>query len=105
MITITDNAKQKIQSLLTEQNKKYFQIGIDSGGCSGFRYTFDLVDEVEEDFSFIELYNSLSIIVDNMSAEMLSGATLDFVKETFTSYFKWDNPNANSKCGCGTSFS
>jgi iron-sulfur cluster insertion protein len=100
MITITENANAEIEKLLVENAEPFLRIAIQGGGCSGFSYAFDF-DQAknEDDFEFGK------VIVDAMSAQYLQGATLDFTEDLMGTNFSIDNPNAQSKCGCGSSFS
>jgi len=100
MITITENAVVEIDKVLVENNEPFLRIAIQGGGCSGFQYAFDFEQSKnEDDFEFGK------VLVDSMSAQYLQGATLDFVEDLMGSNFSIDNPNAETKCGCGSSFS
>jgi len=100
MITITENANAEIEKLLVENEEPFLRIAIQGGGCSGFSYAFDF-DQAknEDDFEFGK------VLVDSMSAQYLQGATLDFTEDLMGTNFSIDNPNAQTKCGCGSSFS
>ena len=74
------------------------------GGCSGFSYGFTLDEEQSED-DFVIDKNGLSVLVDSMSMQYLQGATIDFKEDLMGSSFVINNPNAQSTCGCGSSFS
>lgn len=101
MITITDAAQQRINTILAEDGVPYFRMAIQGGGCSGFSYKFD-VDTAQTDDDFV--YNT-NVLVDYLSAQYLEGATLDYVENFLGSYFAVDNPSARTTCGCGSSFS
>jgi iron-sulfur cluster insertion protein len=106
MIQISDNAKTKIAEILAEeQNPNVFlRTFVQGGGCSGFQYGFTLDEEqTEEDFE-IPLGTS-KVIVDAMSMQYLQGSTIDFKDDISGSSFVIQNPNAQSTCGCGSSFS
>ena len=100
MITITENANAEIEKLLVENEEPFLRIAIQGGGCSGFSYAFDF-DQAknEDDFEFGK------VLVDSMSAQYLQGATLDFTEDLMGTNFSIENPNAQTKCGCGSSFS
>ena len=106
MITITDAAKSKIVDLLREENnpKVSLRTFVVGGGCSGFNYGFTM-DEVmnEDDFEFP--LDEFRVLVDAMSMQYLQGAVIDYKEEVMGSQFVITNPNAQSTCGCGSSFS
>jgi iron-sulfur cluster insertion protein len=106
MITITERAKEKIQDLLIEENNPsvFLRTFVQGGGCAGFSYgfTFDQ-DKSEDDFDF-EI-GKFKIVVDAMSMQYLQGATIDYKEELMGSSFTITNPNAQTTCGCGSSFS
>lgn len=97
--TITDVAAQKIKTF----DKPYVRIDIMGGGCSGFKYTFDLTDQKEEDDAVIEK-DGACVLVDLAFQDMLNDCTLDFETTMTGSRFKIINPNAVRSCGCGNSF-
>jgi iron-sulfur cluster insertion protein len=99
MITITENATSKIDELLVENDEKFLRISVQGGGCSGFTYAFAFDDHAEDDFTFG------SILVDSMSIQYMQGATLDYVEDLMGAKFTVINPNAETTCGCGSSFS
>ncbi len=103
-ITLTENAAKKIQTQLAKDGKGVgLRVGIKKVGCSGFAYTFDYADEVRAGDQVFESHDAM-LVVDSVSLPFLDGSQLDFVKEGFNQSFKFDNPNAESECGCGESF-
>ncbi len=89
-----------------ENKDKFLRISISGGGCSGFQYIFAL--ENEKKAGDIEIAKKDGILIaatDETSLQFLENAQIDFVKELGASYFKVNNPNAASSCGCGSSFS
>ena len=102
MITITESAQAKILDLLAEENNPNLKVRtfVQGGGCSGFSYGFTFDETVNEDDFEID-----SILVDAMSMQYLSGAIIDYKEEITGSQFVIQNPNAQSTCGCGSSFS
>ena len=99
--TVTDRAFKKIESSC---ESKTLRVAVKGGGCSGFQYVFDIVDEVYEDDQVFEK-NDCRVIIDKTSLQFLEGAKIDYSEEIIGSSFKISNPNATSSCGCGTSFS
>ena len=104
-VTLTDNAALKIKTLMEAENESglALRVAVKPGGCAGFQYDlfFDK-DELEGDA--VADFNGVTVRVDPMSAQYLTGATIDFVDTLGDSGFKIDNPNAGSGCGCGKSF-
>lgn len=107
MIDITESAKAKIQDLLIEENNPNLALRtfVQGGGCSGFSYGFTF-DEIknEDDFEF-PINEKFNVLVDAMSMQYLQGAKIDYKEEVMGSQFVISNPNAQSTCGCGSSFS
>jgi len=106
MITITDNAVNKIREILAEENNPNIKLRVfvQGGGCSGFQYGFTLDEEQAEDDWDIEV-NGVNVLVDSMSGGYLQGATIDYKEDQYGSSFAIQNPNAQTTCGCGSSFS
>ena len=102
MITITETAKVKIADILAEENNAKLKVRafVQGGGCSGFQYGFTLDEEQNEDDFVIE-----GVLVDAMSMQYLTGAIIDYKEDTYGSSFSISNPNAQTTCGCGSSFS
>lgn len=105
MITITENATVKLRDILAEENNPdlKLRIFVQGGGCSGMSYGFTL-DEVqnEDDFSLEE--SEVKILVDSMSMQYLTGAEIDYKDDLMGANFSIKNPNAQTTCGCGSSF-
>lgn len=103
-ITLTENAAKKIQAQLAKNGKGLgLRVGVRKVGCSGFAYTFEHADAVLAGDQVFESHNAM-LVVDAASLPFLDGSHVDFVKEGFNETFKFDNPNAESECGCGESF-
>jgi len=105
IIKLTDNALTEVNNLVknTEDYKnKSLRIFVESGGCSGLQYgmTFDEI----RDNDLVYEYESVSVVVDNFSANYIKDAELDYSYELMGGGFKFINPNAASTCGCGKSF-
>lgn len=106
MIDITDSAKEKITDILLEENNPsvFLRTFVQGGGCSGFSYGFTL-DEVKNEDDFELPLSNFKVVIDAMSMQYLQGATIDYKEELMGSSFVIQNPNAQSTCGCGSSFS
>ena len=103
-ITLTEKAAKKIQSQLAKNGSGIgLRLGIKKVGCNGFAYTFDYAAEARDGDQVFESHDT-TLVVDAASLPFIDGSHLDFVKEGFNESFKFDNPNAESECGCGESF-
>jgi len=106
IMTITESAAGKIAELLAEENEPNLKIRcfVQGGGCSGMQYGFDFDEDQNEDDFVIES-NGATLLVDSMSYQYLTGATIDYKEDLQGSQFVIKNPNAQTTCGCGSSFS
>lgn len=107
MVEITDAAKTKIIDLLIDENnpKLFLRTFVQGGGCSGFSYGFTFDEEKNEDDFEFSLDEKFKFVIDSMSMQYLTGAKIDYQEELMGSQFVISNPNAQSTCGCGSSFS
>jgi iron-sulfur cluster insertion protein len=104
-ITISPRAARRIAELIgAESASTLFRVSVEGGGCSGFQYRFDLVQEKAPDDLLVE-QDGARVVVDPVSLGFVRGAELDFVEELIGAQFKLNNPNVTASCGCGTSFS
>ena len=106
MITLTDKASVKVKELIDAEGVEdlALRVAVRPGGCSGFSYEMFFDSEVApEDLS--EDFNGVRVVVDPSSAQLLTGATLDYKDGLQQAGFAIDNPNAQRTCGCGQSFS
>jgi iron-sulfur cluster insertion protein len=106
MITVTERAVAKIQDILREENNPNLKLRVfvQGGGCSGMQYGFTLDEEQAEDDWDLEI-SGVKVLVDSMSGGYLQGATIDYKETDYGSSFSIDNPQAQTTCGCGSSFS
>ena len=104
-LTLSPSAAQRISAIGAEEGRPVMlRVAVKGGGCSGFQYQFDLVDEAQPDDLRIER-DGAAALVDEMSLVLLKGSVIDFVDELAGAEFRVRNPNAKSSCGCGVSFS
>ena len=104
-ITLTEDAATQIRNQLAKRGKGLgLRVGVKKVGCSGFAYTFDYADEARAGDQEFEAHDA-KVFVDAESLSFLDGSRVDFVKEGLKQMFKFDNPNVDSTCGCGESFS
>ena len=106
MITITESAKAKILDLFAEEGNPDLKLRtfVQGGGCSGFSYGFTF-DEIMNEDDFEVPLGDCTVLIDAMSMQYLQGASIDYKEDLQGSEFKITNPNAQSTCGCGSSFS
>lgn len=104
-VVLTQNAARRINLIAArEASAKLFRVSVEGGGCSGFQYRFDLVGEPESGDLVIEREGA-RMLIDPVSLDYLKGSEIDFVDDLMGATFRVRNPNAQSACGCGTSFS
>ena len=105
-ITITADAADYIKGFAEQSGKpgSNLRVGVKGGGCSGMTYTLDLVDEPGENDKVIEDHG-IQLYVDRNSYIFLAGTSLEYSGGLNGKGFVFNNPNAKSTCGCGTSFS
>ena len=105
-VNLTAKAIEMIKSTMERESLdgSGLRVGVVGGGCSGFQYSLDLEKEPKAgDLQFD--HEGLKIYIDPMSAQYLSGTTVDYVETAYASGFSFSNPQAKSTCGCGSSFS
>lgn len=108
MIKVSETAKQKVVTLMTEEgfnaNTDFVRVGVKSGGCSGLSYELNFDKSASETDKVFE-DNAVRIIVDKKSFLYLVGTTLEYSGGLNGKGFVFNNPNAQRTCGCGESFS
>jgi iron-sulfur cluster assembly accessory protein len=104
-ISLTENAAKRVAWIAERQSKPaILRLAVDGGGCAGFTYKFELADAAESDDEIAET-DGVKLIVDPISLDLVRGSAVDFVEDLGGASFKVLNPNAQSGCGCGSSFS
>jgi iron-sulfur cluster insertion protein len=103
---LTESAAKRIVFLADQEAESdtMLRVSVSGGGCSGFQYGFDFDREVNPDDHVFER-DGAKVVIDEVSLELLQGSQIDFVEDLMGSYFKIENPKAESACGCGASFS
>jgi len=106
MITVTKSAVAKLRDILAEENNPdiKLRVFVQGGGCSGMQYGFTLDETQNEDDWDLEV-SGVKVLVDSMSGVYLQGAEIDYKDDVMGASFVINNPNAQSTCGCGSSFS
>ena len=105
-INFTDNAVKKVKDLIIEEGSPdlKLRVFVSGGGCSGFQYGFTF-EESENDDDTKVTKDSVTLLIDPMSLQYLTGAEIDYQDNVQGSQFVIKNPNATTTCGCGSSFS
>ena len=106
MITITEAAAAKIRDYLKQEGKPNaaFRLYVEGGGCSGYQYGMGLDENEREGDNVIDA-DGFTVRIDPMSAPLLKGAVIDYTEGLTGAGFSIQNPNAQTTCGCGSSFS
>ena len=105
-LLFSDAAADKVGELLSEEENPALKLRVyvTGGGCSGFQYGFTFDENEEEGDSRVEK-NGVVLLVDPMSFQYLEGAEIDYKEDVSGAQFVIRNPNAETTCGCGNSFS
>ena len=106
LVKMAPGAIAKVKELLAEENNPNLKLRmfVSGGGCSGMQYGFTFEEEVNEDDFDLE-FDGIHVLVDSMSSQYLQGAEVDYTESLQGSQFSIKNPNAQTSCGCGSSFS
>ncbi|QBY04748.1 iron-sulfur cluster insertion protein ErpA [Thalassotalea sp. HSM 43] len=105
-IQFSDAAANKVKFLISEEENAELKLRVyvTGGGCSGFQYGFTFDEKVNDGDMTIEK-NGVTMVVDPMSLQYLVGGIVDYVEGLEGARFLVNNPNAETTCGCGASFS
>jgi iron-sulfur cluster assembly protein len=110
-VTITAKAASEVKRIMAEQaasgteEKLHLRVRVVGGGCSGFQHKLDLDPQVNEKLDDVFELQGVPVVVDKRSALYLDGVVVDFHDDLNKRGFSVENPNAKTKCGCGSSFS
>ena len=108
-INLSETAATQIKKIINEQgmpaDKTSLRVGVRGGGCSGFSYSLDLVEDEPGETDEVLDSHGVKILCDMKSYLYLNGTEIDFKDEVMGTGFVFKNPNATSTCGCGSSFS
>jgi len=105
-VDFTDSAAHKVRELIEEEDNSELKLRvfIQGGGCSGFQYGFTFEEDQQDDDTAVE-NGGVTLLIDPMSLQYLSGAKIDYKEDLEGARFIINNPNASTTCGCGSSFS
>jgi iron-sulfur cluster assembly accessory protein len=105
-VSLTAKAIEMVKDAMEREGLHEYgiRVGVMGGGCAGFQYSMDFEKEPREgDVAFVQ--EGVKVYVDPMSSMYLQGVTIDYVVGLQGAGFKFNNPNARTTCGCGSSFS
>ena len=106
IVFLTDEALEKVQSMMKKDNKEgqCLRVGVITGGCAGLSYDMRFQKKPYDNDIILE-HKGLKILVNEESVAFLKGIVIDYKDTLKESGFQYKNPNAQSSCGCGSSFS
>jgi iron-sulfur cluster insertion protein len=104
-VELTDSAARRIATILKEDEYKgmMLRVSVSGGGCSGFQYGFTF-DDTKGDTDLVIEREGATVLIDEVSLDLLNGAKIDYVEDMIGASFAIKNPQAKSSCGCGNSF-
>ena len=105
LVTMAPGAVAKIKELIAEENNPDLKLRmfVSGGGCSGMQYGFTFEEATNEDDFNLE-FDGIHLLIDAMSSQYLQGAEVDYTESLQGSSFSIKNPQAQTTCGCGSSF-
>jgi iron-sulfur cluster insertion protein len=111
LVVVSPKAASEVKRIMAEQSASgidetlYLRVRVVGGGCSGFQHKLDLDPTINEKLDDTFETHGIHVVVDKRSALYLEGVTVDFHDDLNKRGFSVENPNAKTKCGCGSSFS
>ncbi|MBD8064878.1 iron-sulfur cluster assembly accessory protein [Devosia sp. PTR5] len=104
-VTLTDRAAKRVARIVSKEPAgTVLRISVAGGGCSGFQYEYNLVQQSPTPDDLVLNKGDATVLIDSLSLEFMGGAEIDFVDDLIGQSFQIKNPNAVASCGCGTSF-
>jgi iron-sulfur cluster assembly accessory protein len=105
-VTLSDSAAKRIARILSaEPQGAALRVSVEGGGCSGFQYRYDLVQEAPTEDDLVLARDGARVLIDSISLQYMGASEIDFVDDLMGQSFQIRNPLATAACGCGTSFS
>lgn len=105
LLKITKTAGEQLVRIANNNDVKNILFYVKGGGCNGFNYMLEPTVKPIKRFDEVVSYKDVNVIIDDMSIMHLLGTKIDWKKDIMGESFHFENPNAMSSCGCGTSFS
>lgn len=106
-ITLSDSAIKEVTSQLEKRKtpNAFLRLGVRSGGCSGFTYVLQFEDSEPKEKDLVFTFDTVKVVIDKKSIIYLHDIVLDWESTLMQRGFKFRNPQQQSSCGCGLSFS
>ena len=106
VMKLTDAAANRVREIMAKSDKPVvgLRIGVKNGGCAGMEYTMEYVDAIAPTDEVVE-DKGVKILIDPKAVLFLLGTEMDYRTDKLSAQFVFNNPNAKSTCGCGSSFS
>jgi iron-sulfur cluster assembly protein len=105
-VQVTETAAKMLKQAAEQQGKQGFGLRVDvfPGGCAGFMYELSFQQAASNGESTIDA-GGVKLFLDPANEPILDGITIDYIDSLMGGGFNIKNPNAQSSCGCGKSFS
>ena len=103
-LSITEKAKMMLEEAFGDDDDLSLLVGVSSGGCSGYVYDLQIVEYADTICQELNI-GGIKVLIPNVVSHLLDGIEIDFEEKLMGGGFKINNPNAQSSCGCGESFS
>ena len=104
VVTLTERAKEYLQTICEQEKQTYVHLSVKGGGCAGFSYKWNFTDQYEDQDEVVDIEQDKKLVIDGMSVMYLIGMEIDYKKNLFGAILSIENPNVVSCCGCGESF-
>lgn len=104
-VTLTDRAARRVARVLSKEAPgTVLRISVAGGGCSGFQYEYNLIQDTPTPDDLVLAREGATILIDSLSLEFMGGSEIDYADDLIGQSFQIKNPNVVASCGCGTSF-
>ena len=104
-VVLTDRAARRIGRILSKEPAgTVLRISVAGGGCSGFQYEYNLIQDAPRADDLVLAKEGATVLIDSLSLEFMGGAEIDYADDLIGQSFQIKNPNVVAACGCGTSF-
>jgi iron-sulfur cluster assembly accessory protein len=104
-IRVSDSARAHIEAQIRKSGRRHLRLGVKESGCNGYMYTLDFIDQPTASDVAFPVADQLEVLVSRDDLPLVRGTEVDYVVEGLNGSLKFKNPNAESHCGCGESFS
>jgi iron-sulfur cluster assembly accessory protein len=104
VVTLTDAAKNYLQTICEKEDQTYVHLSVKGGGCAGFSYQWKFTERPEQLDEVIDITDKNKLVLDGMSLLYLMHMNIDYKRDIAGAILQLENPNVTSSCGCGESF-